>query len=289
MCHSLRKLIPWFFSALVFIGLFFLMSSVMSSPHFRRNRLFSPGEHQIKMEQKTSSEGDRKTEGTNLAEQGLDILQNTFERLPQFVGAKINCTNCHLNKGTTPGAAPWIDVTHRFPQYRHRTGKEVTLTDRINDCFERSLNGHRLPDDHPAMKAMLSYMTSLSQGQKVKGRGIQKLKLDHPPNIKNGEKVYHAKCASCHQSHGQGLFTDNGQVVYPPLWGKDSFNIAAGMARLHTAAGFAKHNMPLGQGDSLTDDEAWDVGYYFSQQNRPDYANKDQDWPKGHKPEDARY
>lgn len=72
-------------------------------------------------------------------------------------------------------------------------------------------------------------------------------------------------------------------------YGKDSFNIAAGMARLHTAAGFVKAKMPLGQVGSLTDDEAWDVGAYFSQQPRPDYPEKIKDWSKGGKPADARY
>jgi thiosulfate dehydrogenase len=61
------------------------------------------------------------------------------------------------------------------------------------------------------------------------------------------------------------------------------------MARLGTAAAFVKAAMPLGQGNTLTDQEAFDVAAYFTQQPRPDFARKHLDWPKGDKPTDARY
>lgn len=84
--------------------------------------------------------------------------------------------------------------------------------------------------------------------------------------------------------------------VYPPLWGDQSFNIGAGMARTYTAAAFVKRNMPigfheqfpLGQG-GLSDQEAVDVAAYFSGQPRPDFPDKVKDWPNGGKPLDARY
>ena len=47
--------------------------------------------------------------------------------------------------------------------------------------------------------------------------------------------------------------------------------------------------MPLGQGGTLTDQEAFDVALYFTQQPRPDFTGKQNDWPRGGKPEDARY
>ena len=87
-----------------------------------------------------------------------------------------------------------------------------------------------------------------------------------------------------------------GKWVYPPLWGDESFNIGAGMARTYTAAAFVKRNMPigmhnkfpLGQG-GLSDQEALDVAEYFSHQPRPDFPDKVKDWPKDKKPDDARY
>ena len=224
---------------------------------------------------------------------GKNYLENTKETLPHYVGAKMNCTSCHLSSGQQQLAGPWVGITARFPQYRSRSGKVDTLPDRVNDCFERSLNGKRLPENSSYMTDIIAYMTWLSKGYKVgfdvTGSGMPKLKIDRAPNIENGKKVYANKCASCHQANGQGLFSDNGKIIYPALWGKDSFNVGAGMARLHTAAGFVKYNMPLGQGGSLTQDEAWDVAAYFTTQPRPDFKKKINDWLKGDKPSDARY
>lgn len=224
---------------------------------------------------------------------GKAYLENTPELLPKYVGAKINCTSCHLNSGMTQNAGPWVGVTARFPQYRSRSGKMDTLQDRVNDCFERSLNGKRLPESSEPMTDIVTYMTWLSEGYiiggDIKGSGMPKLKLDREPNLENGKIVYANKCANCHQASGLGIYTPEGKPVFPALWGPKSFNVGAGMARLHTAAGFVKHNMPLGQGNSLTDDEAWDVAAYFSIQQRPDFKKKVNDWLKGGKPSDARY
>ena len=61
------------------------------------------------------------------------------------------------------------------------------------------------------------------------------------------------------------------------------------MARLSNAAGFVKTNMPIGQGRTSTDADAVDVAAYFIRQPRSDFPAKMRDWPKGGKPDDARY
>ncbi len=58
-------------------------------------------------------------------------------------------------------------------------------------------------------------------------------------------------------------------IVFPPLWGSNSFNWGAGMHRVNTAAGFIKANMPLGKPNSLSDQEAWDVAAYINSFPRP--------------------
>jgi thiosulfate dehydrogenase len=118
---------------------------------------------------------------------------------------------------------------------------------------------------------------------------IAKLKLTEAPDLQAGHTAYTQKCASCHGEDGQGRHAPDGKVLFPPLWGQRSFNLGAGLARQQTAAGFIKHNMPLGQGMTLTDAEAWNITGYMESQQRPDFASKDKDWPKGGKPEDARY
>ncbi len=224
---------------------------------------------------------------------GRLLLTETPQRLPDYTGNALRCSSCHLNEGRTPYAAPWVGIWGVFPEYRSRNAQVNLLEDRINDCLERSLNGKRMPVDTPEMRAMLSYMRWLSQniptGMNVQGRGFKRISAPEPPDPERGRAVYAAKCSVCHGVDGQGLAGADGAVVYPPLWGPRSFNIGAGMGRLNTAAAFVKANMPFGQGGTLTDQEAFDVAAYFTQQPRPDFARKHLDWPKGDKPADARY
>jgi thiosulfate dehydrogenase len=80
--------------------------------------------------------------------------------------------------------------------------------------------------------------------------------------------VYQTHCAACHGVDGEGL-KSGGAYTFPPLWGRSSYNAGAGMHRDATAAGFIKANMPLGQANTLTDQEAWDVAAYMNSQPRP--------------------
>ena len=220
------------------------------------------------------------------------MIDNTHVRLPENVNAKINCTNCHLQSGTVPNAMPFVGVGDRYPKYRARSGKEDNIRERINGCFQRSMNGTPLPHDSIEMNAMVSYMewvSSLTEdGSNIEGAGLAKL-TPLKPDMDNGKLLYASKCQMCHQANGEGLFTPDGTMIYPPLWGEDSFNLGAGMARLNTAAAFIKWHMPFGQGGSLTDQEAYDIAAYFTTQERPDFEMKTSDWPTGGKPNDARY
>jgi len=154
------------------------------------------------------------------------------------------------------------------------------------------MNGQALPYNSTEMNNILAYMQWLSTGVptgiSVKGRGFGPIDQGLKPDPKRGKLVYEAKCTACHGAEGLGMKNPDGSYALPPLWGKDSFNDGAGMARTYTAAAFVKHNMPLGQGGTLTDQEAVDVSEFFTHQPRPVYPHKAKDWPKGDKPEDAR-
>ncbi len=224
---------------------------------------------------------------------GKRVLTQTQVAARPYAGNALNCTSCHLDAGRTPNASPWVGIYGAFPEYRSRAGMVASLQDRINDCFKRSLNGTALPFDSPEMQGILAYIAWLSKGVPtgvdVEGRGFRPIVSDHVPDEAHGRVVYGAKCAACHGPDGQGQRLVDGTWLFPPVWGPQSFNIGAGMARLGNAAAFVRWNMPFGQGGSLTDDEALDVAAFFTRQPRPDFAAKSNDWPKGGRPADARY
>ena len=231
---------------------------------------------------------------------GARLNIETGRLLPQHVGNGLNCASCHLNAGTVSGGSPYVGVSAAFPTYAARAGRVITLEDRINGCFPRSMNGKPLPPGSQDMQAMPPYTEwrrrAPQPGEKVPGRGIGKIDQKLKPDPVNGERIYHAQCAACHGAQGEGIRSPSGQWVYPALWGAQSFNIGAGMARTYTAAAFVKRNMPialhdrfpLGQG-GLSDQEAVDVAEFFTHQPRPDFAPKTRDWPRDKKPADARY
>lgn len=231
---------------------------------------------------------------------GARLNIDSARMLPDHVGAKMNCASCHLNAGTVADGSPYIGVSAFFPSYGARAGRDIDLKERINGCFRRSMNGKPLGKDSEEMLAMVAFFDWMAgetkPEDKVEGRGVGKIDRSIVPNPENGQKIYAAQCAICHGDNGQGIKNAKGEMVYPPLWGDESFNIGAGMARTYTAAAFVKRNMPiafhsgfpLGQG-GLSDQEAVDVAEYFSHMPRPDFAPKVNDWPKGGKPSDARY
>jgi thiosulfate dehydrogenase len=224
---------------------------------------------------------------------GETLVSHTFEELPEHVGNDLHCTSCHLQGGTVADAGPWVGIVGVFPEHRSRNDRITTIEMRINDCFERSLNGTPLEEDGPEMTAIVAYMTWLSQGvpvgTSVEGRGFRRIADPPAPDRAHGEVVYRERCAVCHGEGGEGRANADGGYAFPPLWGPRSFNLGAGMARLNTAAAYVRWNMPLGQGGTLTDREAYDVAEYFIHEARPDFAGAAGDWPRGGRPGDARY
>jgi thiosulfate dehydrogenase len=53
------------------------------------------------------------------------------------------------------------------------------------------------------------------------------------------------------------------------LWGDNSYNDCAGMAKSSTLAAFLKSNMPYTSGGLLTDHEAWDLAAFVDSRSRP--------------------
>src|SRR6185503_17773318 len=91
-------------------------------------------------------------------------------------------------------------------------------------------------------------------GQASEGRGVPHLPLpSRAADPAKGADVFQRVCAACHQANGQGValaasarMYEKRRYLFPPLWGPESYNDAAGMARIITAAWFVHANMPIG-------------------------------------------
>lgn len=224
---------------------------------------------------------------------GLALVMHTTDSLPAYAPGSINCSNCHLNAGRSPDAAPLTGSHARFPKYLERTGAVIGLADRVNYCFTRSLAGNRLPVESREMQDILAYIAWLSRGVPVGGgeslpgaSGLPSMPTATGDRAR-GADVYAKWCAACHQLTGEG-----NRGLHPPvpaLWGPKSFSVGASMTRQSKAASFIWHNMPFGAGKTLTPQQAYDVAAYISAQARPDSPGKENDWPSGGAPADVPY
>ncbi len=223
---------------------------------------------------------------------GRALVRATRDSLPHHVGNRLRCASCHLDDGTRAFAMPWIGAYGRFPQYRSRSGKVANIEERINDCFERSMDGSPLPADGADMRDLVSYISWLSRGT-VSGRrnwgsGIDSL-LPLIPDTARGLAVYAAHCARCHGPSGEGRIAADSLTSGTPLWGDGAFNIGSGMARIRVAAAFIRRNMPRDTPGILSPQQAFDIAGFLATRPRPDYAGKALDWPNGDAPPDVAY
>jgi thiosulfate dehydrogenase len=217
---------------------------------------------------------------------GRAILEATRDSLPSNVGNALRCASCHFLAGTRRNALPWVGVYSRFPQYRARDGRVDLIEDRINDCFERSMNGRALPANSSAMRDIVTYFAVLSSGvpagAQVEGQGLPKLAM-LTSDSSRGRALFAMKCVRCHGPNGEGT------ALAPPQWGPRSFNIGAGMARRNTLAAFIHELMPFDSARTLTTQQAYDLAAYIGTRPRPDFKGKEKDWPNGGAPSDVAY
>lgn len=204
---------------------------------------------------------------------GRDIFHDTQRNAKQFVGNSLQCSNCHIDAGRLANSAPLWAAYVAFPTYRAKNAHVNTFQERMQGCFLYSMNGKAPALGDKVLVAIESYAYYLAKGAptgaNLPGRGYPKIPKVAKLDYANGQQVYAQKCALCHGVDGQGQRAADGTTVFPPLWGKDSFNWGAGMGSITNATGFIKANMPLSQGNTLSDQEAWDVATYIDSQERP--------------------
>lgn len=241
------------------------------------------------------------------AEYGERLIRHTAMELGsgqadpalRFTGNNLACASCHLDSGQMPGTLSLLETAANYPKFSARDGIEGDLADRINGCMTRSMNGRPLEKDSIPMRAMVTYIEEL--GRRFAAMGAEQRASSDPPafveparmaSIDSGAVVYENRCRICHGANGEGLKATGALAngyLFPPLWGDDTYNNGAGMARVLTAARFIKARMPLGK-PTLSDDEAYDVAAYINAQQRPVMANLEKDYPDlKRKPVDSPY
>jgi thiosulfate dehydrogenase len=204
---------------------------------------------------------------------GMQIFNNTPKYAEKYAGNKMSCTHCHIDGGTVSQGMPMVGLPGIFPMYRDREKTVITFEERIEQCFQRSETGHRVPNDGPEMTGLVAYAQWLSKDQ-VTGRPFPGRGLVNLPELNgdaaHGEKIYGEQCAVCHGAEGNGK-----PPMVPALWGPDSFSDGAGMNQIPKMAAFVQHNMPQNMPDSLTPQEAYDVSTYVHSKPHTVFVMKD--------------
>ncbi|MCB9741681.1 MAG: c-type cytochrome [Alphaproteobacteria bacterium] len=210
---------------------------------------------------------------------GRQAFTDTPSVAGAFMGNGLSCSNCHLDEGRRPDSAPMWGAWGLYPAFRKKNDHVNTMEERIIGCFTYSLDAQDGPTGAPpapgsqVLTDLQAYMFWLAKGAPVgeilPGRGYPSLEEPaQPADAGRGAEVYAARCEVCHGADGQGAEAE-GESVFPPLWGPDSYNWGAGMHRINTAAGFIYANMPLGQPRTLSEQEAWDVAAFVNSHPRP--------------------
>jgi cytochrome c len=84
-----------------------------------------------------------------LTQYGRNLIAHTADYLGPEGSVKamsngMNCQNCHLDGASKPFGNNYSAVAATYPKFRARSGTAETIAKRVNDCFQRSLNGQPL-------------------------------------------------------------------------------------------------------------------------------------------------
>ncbi|HXC33504.1 MAG TPA: c-type cytochrome [Verrucomicrobiae bacterium] len=204
---------------------------------------------------------------------GMQVFNNTPKYAEKYVGNKLSCTHCHVDGGTVSKGMPMVGLIGMFPMYRDREKTVITFEERIQQCFQRSEFGHRLPNDGPEMTGLVAYVQWLSKdqvtGRPFPGRGLVELPELNGDAAK-GSKIYADQCAVCHGNDGEGKLP-----LIPAVWGPDSYSDGAGMHQIPKMAAFVQHNMPQNDPGTLTPQDAYDVSAYVHSMPHTQFVMKD--------------
>lgn len=165
---------------------------------------------------------------------GHDLFINTQQLRGKNVFNNMNCSSCHMGEGRLPFSSPVWPAAVILPNYRPKNDHVNSLEERIAGCFSYSMNGTPPEYGSDDMLALATYHQWLAKGVPIYqpgntmyGRGYPRIpEPELTVDAMRGKAVYESQCAMCHGSDGAGV-TARGDVVFPALWGDDSYNWGA--------------------------------------------------------------
>jgi thiosulfate dehydrogenase len=205
-------------------------------------------------------------------------------------GSHASCDHCHQGigdkqdaqgnrlKGSLSLAASWVmaDMYDRF------TGLLLPYELRQMQCYINSSNGFKpnIADDVirdvTAYSRFLSAALDLRIGNHYDEQGVDEIAasatLKQGDDYVRGEALFKDKCASCHGAQALGTVAPNGHVVAPALAGPNAWNTQSRNYFYYVSTilpGFICRNMPLGEENTLTNQQCRDIAYYISNLPRP--------------------
>ena len=117
-------------------------------------------------------------------EYGKELIAHTAKYLGPNgsvlkIGNGLNCQNCHLQAGTAVFGNNYGSVASLYPKFRARSGGIENVYNRVNDCFQRSLNGKAIDTAGKEMQAIVAYInylgTNVEKWKKAEGSGLKEL------------------------------------------------------------------------------------------------------------------
>ena len=130
----------------------------------------------------------------------------------------------------------------------------LTLTERINGCMRRSMNGKDLPPDSREMEAIIAYLKFVGKGTpegvRAPRHGAEAARdaAIAARRAARGRRSMPSCAPTVTRTTARASRARSPGIGYsiPPLWGDASFNAGAGMAKTAYAAAYIRDNMPFG-------------------------------------------
>ena len=120
---------------------------------------------------------------------GYQLFVNTQQLRDKYVGNELNCANCHMDAGRKANASPLWGAYFAYPAYRKKDDKVSSFEERIQGCFNYSMNGKAPASGSPELVAISAYAYWLGMGGLM-----DEAKISGPvPELSDAELVKGAK------------------------------------------------------------------------------------------------